>query len=157
MVGYFFLVYGGLPVRVANHFAAAGKPNGFQSKSDYLYFFLRFVFLINGLFGALYFFIEHIPVSLINLPRKDYWFATPQLRAEIYGKLRGVVCLLGLFCDLTFLLTAHVIYQENTPNPLFRIPVTGLVVGILLCAFLMVLLVFIILTPPKEPDSNPHF
>ena len=154
MVGYFFLLYGGLPERVATHFDAEGKPNGFQGKSDYLFFFLRFIFLINGLFGAMFVFMERIPSQWINLPGKTYWFSTPQLKSEIFEKLRGVVCLLGLFCNLAFLFTEHIIYQENTPDPAFRIPVTGGVIGILVCVLLLTLFVFWVFKPPKADTSG---
>ena len=98
--------------------------------------------------------MERLPSQWINLPRKDYWFSTPQLKAEVFGKLRGVVCLIGLFCNLAFLFTEHIIYQENTPDPVFRVPITGGVIGILVCVVLLALFVFWILQPPKTNISK---
>jgi uncharacterized membrane protein len=67
-----------LPERVASHFGAAGEPNGWMSRSAYLQFI--------GIFGAgvpLFIIVVFrlLPVSLINVPNRDFWFA-PERSAQ---------------------------------------------------------------------------
>jgi serine/threonine-protein kinase len=67
-----------LPERVASHFSAAGEPNGWMSRSAYLQFI--------GIFGAVVpLFVvvvfRLVPVNLINVPNRDFWFA-PERSAQ---------------------------------------------------------------------------
>jgi uncharacterized membrane protein len=67
-----------LPERVASHFGAGGEPNGWMSRSAYLQFI--------GIFGAVVpLFIvvvfRSLPVNLINVPNRDFWFA-PERSAQ---------------------------------------------------------------------------
>jgi uncharacterized membrane protein len=61
-----------LPQHVASHFAAGGEPNGWMSRSAYLQFI--------GIFGAvvplfIVVIFRSLPVNLINVPNRDFWFA----------------------------------------------------------------------------------
>ncbi len=67
-----------LPARVATHFDAAGNPNGFMTRSDYLLFMLPFSVglpsLVVGLMSAVF-----RRGSRFNLPHRDYWLAPERL------------------------------------------------------------------------------
>jgi uncharacterized membrane protein len=153
VVGYFFLTYGELPGRVATHFDGAGRPNGFQTKQVYLTSFLGFIFILNGIFGGLYFLLRRIPAAFLNIPRKDYWLSTPELRDELRQKLQGLVGLLGLFLNTVFLFTERVIYQQNTSDAVFEIPLMGGVIFILVCSLFFVLFIFVLLKPRDKPPA----
>lgn len=146
---YFLMLYGSLPERIATHFDAVGKPNGFQVKGDFLASFLPFILLANGIIGALTFSMGSVPTRFINIPRRDYWLATEERKKELFGKLRATTCLLGLFLNATFLFTLHVIYQANTPNPWLRLPFPGGLAVILACLVSVVIFAIIILRPPS--------
>jgi uncharacterized membrane protein len=67
-----------LPERVASHFGAAGEPNGWMSSSTYLQFI--------GIFGTvvplfIVVIFRLLPVNLINVPNRDFWFA-PERSAQ---------------------------------------------------------------------------
>jgi len=69
----------------ASHFDIGGAPNGHQTK---VMFFASWIFaiLLPGIVAlGVPSMLGHIPVTLINLPNKEYWFA-PQRRAQtLYG------------------------------------------------------------------------
>lgn len=108
-----YFVAGGdaLPERVAVHFAADGSANGFAGREEYRHFLLLFglgvplaAALGTALLPAL------LPVSLINLPNKDYWFA-PERRAQSLLYLSGQGFWLGcllllLMCGVHALVSA---------------------------------------------------
>jgi uncharacterized membrane protein len=150
VLGYLALLAGSFPEHLATHFDFTGKPNGFQSKFQFLSTLLFMVFLINGLFLIFFLFINRFPSSLINLPRKDYWFATPERKILAFERLRAVLALLGVFVNTVLLFTVHIIYQGNTQDPIFHIPINGGVIGILVCAVFFICLVFLITRPPSE-------
>ena len=75
---YFRSTYDRLPPVVASHFGAQGEPNGWQSKPVF-FGFLVGALVIAGVvgFGAPSL-VKRLPLSLINLPNKDYWLSPPR-------------------------------------------------------------------------------
>jgi uncharacterized membrane protein len=58
--------------------------------------------------------------------------------------------LTGIFICTAFLFTEQVIYQSNTNNTSFVIPVNAGVFGLLVLSVFFLVLVFIITKPPTE-------
>ncbi|SRR5579871_2111002 len=150
---YFFLTYGSLPEKVATHFDASGNPNGFQTKDGYLFFFIQFTLMLNALLGAVFFLLKKIPVSRMNLPRKDYWTSSPERMDVLHQKLGAVLALVATYMNCAFIFAVQAVYQVNTPNAALQIPVNGGVFFILLGALFMVVFAFLILRPPPETLS----
>lgn len=78
---------GVLPERVASHFDAEGRANGWMPREAFLGTYLFVVALIGVVFLAVGF-LERVPDSLINLPRKEFWL-DPVRRASTFAWLRG--------------------------------------------------------------------
>jgi len=87
---------------------------------------------------------------MINIPWKQYWFATDERKMVAFDKLRAVMGLTGIFICTAFLFTEQVIYQANTKDALFQIPINVGVFGILVLSVFFIALVFIITKPPTE-------
>jgi uncharacterized membrane protein len=149
-VGYLMFIESSLPERLAVHFDISGNPNGFQSESTFITTFYGFIFLLNGLFLTLFFFIGRLPTQNINIPWKDYWFANEERKAAAFEKLRAVLGLVGIFFCAVFLITEHIIYQANTTNPWFTFPANGGVLVILILSLFLLAFSFIITKPPVE-------
>ena len=149
-ISYFFMTYGSLPDQVATHFNAAGNPNGYMTKDSYLSFFLTFTLLMNLVFGAALLTLKKIPVALINIPRKDYWTANPERMEALHQKLGAVLALVATFMNCVFLFTVQVVYQANTPNVAFQVPLNGGVFFILLGVLCLVVFAFLVLRPPQD-------
>ncbi len=73
------ILYAGrvLPDPVASHFNFRGDPDGTMSLRAYLIFMALFGVGLPGFFIGLTKILRKIPVSLINLPHREYWF-TPE-------------------------------------------------------------------------------
>jgi hypothetical protein len=63
-----------LPPQMASHFNGAGQANAYQSKAGFIGFYIGLVLLMSGIFAGLGLLLPKIPVRLINIPNKDYWF-----------------------------------------------------------------------------------
>jgi uncharacterized membrane protein len=76
-----------LPERVASHFNAAGKPDGWSSRASFFGVYLATIAVVLLVFHALPRTLYWVPDRWINLPRKDYWLA-PQRRRETLAILQ---------------------------------------------------------------------
>ncbi len=147
---YLAVIAGSLPDNLAVHFDMAGRPNGFQSRATFLTMILCFSCFINGMILALFYGIDQLPPANINIPWKQYWFATPERQAMAYDRLRAVLVLTGLFICTVFLFVEHIVYQENTPNAAFVIPINAGVGLILILSVLFICASVVITKPPME-------
>lgn len=73
--------YPNLPEKMASHFGASGRPDGWMSKQGYFAFMAFILALIIFEFAVLPWLIGKMPISLLNMPNKEYWFAEER-RAE---------------------------------------------------------------------------
>ncbi len=101
-----------LPGRVVSHFDAYGRPNGWSCKTVFFSIYAGVVILIAVLRTATRLSFGKIPVSLVNLPNKDYWLA-PERRRE---SLSVVTKYMSGFWTATLLLlicTMHLAIRAN--------------------------------------------
>ena len=75
-----------LPERVATHFAGNGRPDGWTSQQAYLRGVIGFGLGLPLFFVTLFFLLRFVPVSALNMPNRDYWFA-PERRAQSFAWL----------------------------------------------------------------------
>ncbi len=146
---YFFFTLDQLPERVAVHFDAFGNPNGFQSKGLFQSTFLSFIFIMNGLFAILFLFITRLPVQLFNIPHKQFWLSKPELKEEFYRRIQAIPPVMGIFINVVFLITEHIIDQANIPDTAFRLPPAFAVVAIFAALGILLLFLTGLFKPPK--------
>ena len=72
-----------LPEVVASHFDAAGRPNGWSSRTSFFGIYLATIAGVLLVFLALPRAMSRLPDRWINLPRKDYWLAPPRRRETL--------------------------------------------------------------------------
>ncbi len=70
-----------LPDRVASHFDAYGRPNGWAGKGVFISIYAAVVVFFAVIQTITMVSLPKTPVSLINLPNRDYWLS-PERRAE---------------------------------------------------------------------------
>jgi uncharacterized membrane protein len=88
--------YGKLPDVVPSHFDAEGNPDGEITKSAY-YLLIGLVHAITAFgFPLLILGMKRMPVSLINIPNKDYWLA-PERRDQTLQVSNAMLLLVGIF------------------------------------------------------------
>jgi uncharacterized membrane protein len=86
--------YPQLPDRVACHFGLGGNPDGWSSKTTFLGTYLIAVGVCSLLMLVVAYGLPYIPVSLVNLPNKDYWFS-PERKWETCDFLSHHILWLG--------------------------------------------------------------
>jgi len=72
-----------LPDRVASHFDASGRPNGWMSRDAFTAFTVGFTLFLAGVPAGLARWLPRIPDSLINLPNKAHWLAPGRRAATL--------------------------------------------------------------------------
>ena len=70
-----------MPMRMASHFDAAGRANGWMPKESFFLTYALVVTLMSALFTIMPKLIFKFPDSMINLPNKCYWLA-PERREQ---------------------------------------------------------------------------
>lgn len=106
-----------LPEQMASHFDMAGQPNGWMSRIHFALFTAVMLIALYLVFGAMPMLLAKLPHWMINLPRKDYWFA-PERKAEAVAYLRSWLRWFGCFTLLMLLLVFDLVYRAN----LFDVP-----------------------------------
>jgi uncharacterized membrane protein len=135
--------YPALPERVASHFGIDGRPNGWMSRDGEIDFMLGFGLLLPVFMVVSMACTGWIPVSFVNLPHREYWFAPerrPATRALLLRFGLGLASLSLLF----FAALQELIVAANVPgtaphlnNPGIFVVAGGFVAGTLVWALLL--------------------
>jgi len=128
-----------LPERIATHFDGAGRPNGWMSRAALGSLdFAILAFVLSVVIGSALL-IRVLPVSLINVPNRDYWFA-PERRSQSHTRL--LKHLLWFSCVIVGFLIGvnHLVFLANLQPAGAHLP--GVPMVALLVTFLAVLVVW---------------
>jgi uncharacterized membrane protein len=79
--GHLAFVSASMPERVATHFGLGGIPNGWMSRSGFVEFSVIIVLVVSLVLIGAAWLVRKLPVSLVNMPNRDYWLA-PERREE---------------------------------------------------------------------------
>ena len=90
-VAFIWLSSASLPTIVASNFGAAGVANNYMSHGAYVALILGLVLILPLLFVAPIYFMQKLPISMLNFPHKEYWFA-PKRRAASFAYLLKSMC-----------------------------------------------------------------
>lgn len=124
---------GSLPGLVASHFGFGGTADGFMDKVHYVRFMAAMAAGVPLVVGASMNLVRWMPVSMINLPNRDYWLA-PE-RAEATRAALGRQGTVFSACMTAFMCWAHwlvVLANRSTPPRLSNGPfVAGLLLFVL--------------------------
>lgn len=132
---------GALPSRVASHFGAEGRANGWMNREVYLAFVACLPLLFGGFAVVISWLVRWLPARFVSLPRGDFWLA-PERRLEVAAflcqRMFWLASLMtGFFAGL-HLLTVHA--SRSVPP---RLSMDGLLA--LVMAFLIAVLVWTVL------------
>lgn len=146
-----------LPDHLATHFDFNGNPNGYQEKSAYLTAMVTLGLVVNGLFFILFHVMGHIPEKFINLPRKDFWFATPERKAFIMERLKVSLLLPGIVTNFVLCMAQQAIYQSNVQHPVIEFPMGMLpfLIGVIIIVVVVFSIVLMRLPKPEEFEGHP--
>lgn len=105
-----------LPEKEASHFNTSGAVDGWMSRDAN---FLLSAGLLIGLTAMFYFLgimMQRLPQRWINLPNKDYWFATDR-EQETRLHLANWSWTFGALLNLFLLFIFHQVFLANRSNP----------------------------------------
>lgn len=115
-IGHTAYFYPHLPARVATHFDGQGEPNGFSSKIEYSLLMLGSQSAVCLLFLGLGPLVKVLPVSLVNLPNREYWLA-PERKAETVKRVNFGMLIMGISTLLFLMAIDHLICLHNLGVP----------------------------------------
>ena len=105
-----------LPRVIATHFGKGGMANGWQTKGVSFYTEAVLVLLTAAIAFGVPRLIEMVPLYLVNLQNKEYWFA-PERRAETLAHFRAQFAWFGC-AMLAFLLVVYeLVFRANLVLP----------------------------------------
>lgn len=112
-VGY----HGRLPETVATHFGSGGRANGWMSRDAQTLLMIGLFLLMSGLMAATGLIARKANPRFVNLPHKDYWFATPERRMEIGHRMSAWGEVFGVAMNGFFIVLQHLVYLANRRHP----------------------------------------
>jgi uncharacterized membrane protein len=139
-----------LPPVVASHFDAAGNPNSFMARTDYIHFLLWIGVAVPMALVAVLTFVNSRKIKL-KLPNSDYWMAPARI-AETRAFLVGHSVWFGtifvaMICYVNWLvLKAH---QVAPPHLAAGLVVAGLVIFVVLAGGWAMVLLFAFRRPRR--------
>ena len=101
-----------LPRKVASHFGAGGKADGWTSRENLILIHSGTLVFLALLFTSIAFAVPKLPDRWVNLPRKDYWLA-PQRREATYGRFTASFLWFGSVTLTFFIAVMHLVFQAN--------------------------------------------
>lgn len=105
-----------LPEMVASHFGAAGSVNGWQTKMVVFSMELGIIVLATVIAFGVPRMIEALPVSMINLPHKEFWLG-PERRDETLSYLRVWTRWFGCALLAFLLFVMGLVFRANLQTP----------------------------------------
>lgn len=67
------LVWDRLPERMASHYGASGRPDGFMMRGDFFVFYFGMFGLLILMFSVLPRIVKVLPREIVNIPHREYW------------------------------------------------------------------------------------
>jgi heme A synthase len=105
-----------LPEILGSHFAVNGAVNGWQSKGAFFSIELAVVALAAVVGFGIPRMIGAMPVSLINLPNKEFWLS-PERREDTFGYLQMHMAWFGCALLAFLLFVMELVFRANMQRP----------------------------------------
>lgn len=106
----------GYPDRLATHFNASGKADGWMDKESFRTSWIITTLGLNGLILGVFWVIRFLPDPMINLPHRDHWLSADR-QAETFASLLRVGFLISIPLTLLFTSLYHQVMHANLKIP----------------------------------------
>jgi uncharacterized membrane protein len=101
-----------LPDIMASHFDAAGRANGWQSRSAFLLLSAFILALVSLAFALMPRMFRGVPVGLVSLPQRDYWLA-PERRDQTFAFIARSMLWFGCATLALLVAVTHLVLRVN--------------------------------------------
>lgn len=133
-----------LPAVVPSHFGVSGKADAWSSRSNFVGIYVFTVSVCGIIFGTIGTILARMPVSLINLPHKDYWLSDER-KDDTISFLSAFMLLFGAATLGLLLFTFHQAFRVSLGRieTLEYMPLClGLYIAVSLCLTTWILVKF---------------
>lgn len=147
---------GSLPEMVASHFNGSGVPNGYMSKTFYIYFMIALTLTVPSIVAVSITFIRRFPDEKINLPNKKVWLDSKN-RESTFAFLEAHALGMALLVSLFMGFVHWLVVKANTASPAHlssEAITTGLLVFALVLVGWGIMLPVKFMRPPKEGEAG---
>ncbi|PWB70248.1 hypothetical protein C3F09_09335 [candidate division GN15 bacterium] len=125
--------YNDLPERIASSFDFNGNPREAGTKESFYLTWLITIFVLNAFVLIMRPIFRWAPASMINVPNRDYWLATPERRAQSCAKLLNMMAGVFSCVNIMLILVFQYIVSVNLHGrPDFPIWIPFLIVPVLM-------------------------
>jgi len=108
-----YSTYFRLPERFATHFDKSWNPDGWSDKNSFFTFWYLSVFALNSMILFVPYLVKWVPASWINIPNREYWLSTDELKNDCIRRVRGMLFGLYFWVNLIFIFIYESIIQIN--------------------------------------------
>ena len=115
-VSFVWLSSASLPAIVASNFGEAGVAKGYMSHGAYVALMLGLVLILPLLLVAPIYFMQKLPISMLNFPHKEYWFA-PKRRVASFAYLLKSMCNFSCVLLLYLCFVHWLVVNANATQP----------------------------------------
>ncbi len=114
---YILLTAARLPDPLASHFALDGSANSHMPRDAYCLLMTALTLLIPAIVVVFQIWLPRVLTRFINIPRRDYWLATPERRAQMLAYLECHALMTGIVPPLFFAGLHRLVVNANTRVP----------------------------------------
>lgn len=105
-----------MPARMATHFGAMGRANGWMSRAENDVVHWGVVALAVFIGFVIPIVVRYVPIGLINVPNRDHWLA-PERQAETLGALESRLAWFGAALLGLLLVVHREVFRANLRDP----------------------------------------
>lgn len=120
-----------LPDRVASHFGPSGQPNSWMTKTGVTLLMVGVQLGLPWLLVGVGRLIRVLPVSIINIPNREYWFA-PERREPSLAFVQHFLAVVAITASLFMMAINHLTFVANTRHEPLNMQAFGIVVALYL-------------------------
>lgn len=106
-----------LPATVPSHFNAAGYPDNYATRGSFVHQWLFLTLGMNALFFVLYLLIPRFPASMVNVPYKRFFTATPERWAVAVIYVKALMALCGVYLGILLRLVWRQLALWSSTSP----------------------------------------
>jgi len=114
---HLFHYYPMMPERMASHFGAGGRADGWAEKDTVFVLSGVMLAFMAAMFGGLALAIPAFPASMVNVPHRDYYLS-PENREKSYGIIVSFMLWFGVATTAFMILINEQVFRANLePEP----------------------------------------
>jgi uncharacterized membrane protein len=125
-----------LPQKIATHFNADGKADGWMSHSAFIWYSIGMYYFMGGIFLLSGWIIRKLPTELINIPNRGYWLH-PARKEQAVEVLITYLCWIGVATISFLLILTQITILANIHQSIISSEIFWTVTGVYIITIFM--------------------